>query len=233
MIKSIKINENTIIEIKEFTIDMFKESSSSLVICRRNSGKTFLTKSILKQYKNKENLTIIISKQDKEQTNQLNTYYNLFPNSCVYDDYNKSEFNKLIKKQKYLVEKYNSKETKINPNMMIVYDDSLPNTLQKLQNHNGIMSMILENKTHMISYIINCDLYIAKSLINCNIDYTFILNNSYDKDTIYKYYKKYFESFEIFDKIYTEITKNYGSLVIVDNNNSNIIYDKIFWYRAT
>lgn len=233
MIKSVKINENTIIEIKEFTIDMFKESSSSLVIGRRGSGKTFLTKSILKQYKNKENLTIIISKQDKEQTDQLNTYYNLFPDSCVYDDYNKSEFNKLIKKQKYLVEKYNSKETKINPNMMIVYDDSLPNTLQKLQNHNGIMSMILENKTHMISYIINCDLYIAKSLIKCNIDYTFILNNSNNKDEIYKYYKKYFESFEIFDKIYTEITKNYGSLVIVNNDDSNNIYDKIFWYRAT
>lgn len=225
----VKISDKEIIEIKEFSFDMIQDHSSIIIIGNRGQGKTTTSKSILFNFKNTPK--IIISEQDKHYNHNNISYENLFPECFLYDKYNKSILKNTIKKQKNKVEKYNSKESTINPKLFIVFDDYLPYIYNLKIQDKYIKQLLTNNDQLNISYIINTDQYSCK-FINKYAKYIFvfdIFHNNYKKNI---YNKDIFKSFEIFNKILTEITKEqYRTLVIV-NNDSCDITDKVFWYKT-
>ena len=67
-----------------------------------------------------------------------------------------------------------------------------------------------------------------------NIDYVFLLAEDVtsNRKRLYDHYAGMFPTFDIFQQVFSDITENYGVMVINNRVHSKNITDKIFWYKA-
>lgn len=67
-----------------------------------------------------------------------------------------------------------------------------------------------------------------------NFDYIFLLAEDVisNRKRLFDHYAGMFPSFDIFQQVFTDITENYGVMVIDNRVHSKNITDKVYWYKA-
>jgi hypothetical protein len=67
-----------------------------------------------------------------------------------------------------------------------------------------------------------------------NFDYIFLLaeDTISNRKRLYEHYAGMFPTFDIFQQVFTDITEDYGMMVINNRIHSKNITDKVFWYKA-
>jgi hypothetical protein len=67
-----------------------------------------------------------------------------------------------------------------------------------------------------------------------NFDYIFLLaeDTISNRKRLYEHYAGMFPTFDIFQQVFSDITENYGIMVINNRVHSKNLTDKVFWYRA-
>ena len=201
--------------IEQFDLNRMVDNPAIVMIAKRGSGKTVVSKTILEHFNipNK----IIISKAES-----FSSYYgHIFPEADVYHEY-KPEIIKghLTKK---ILDNNNLSEKSV-----IVLDNCL-SSIKSWIREQPILELLYNHKHYNTSYILTMQYPLGiPDDLRSGFDYVFLLadESAINQKKMYEQYGNMFASFEEFKHTFNEITKDFSCMVI-DNRNR-----KIYSYKA-
>jgi AAA+ ATPase superfamily predicted ATPase len=201
------------LNLHKFKSSDIKRNSIIGIIGKRNSGKSILTKNLIKKRFKDTNSILVCSK--------FKPLYSKLPDNIqCFLEYKDNIINDLIKKQK-------TSENQA----LIVLDD----ILDMIQDKSDTLKSLFFNGRHYktsLIFTIQCLISIQPEL-RSNIDYIFVFytQNNSERKKIYEQYCPVNISFDIFNNILDFCTKNHDCLVIDITSNSGI-EKQFFWYKA-
>ena len=215
-------------KLSKFDMRTMRDYPIVVIIGRRASGKSFLTKDIL-YHKRDIPIGTVISNTEK----MIPFYSDIIPPIFIHDEYNPIIVSNFIKRQKKMVQRMNNNEENIDPRTFIVFDDCLyDNTWTKDKN---ITRIFINGRSYWIMYILAMQYsFSIPPIFRGNTDYLFIFreNNMNWRRKIHEQYGGMFSTFEMFSAVMDKYTNNYQCLVIDNSIHSDKIEDCVFWYRA-
>lgn len=230
--KTIKFG-TTHLEIKKFNISEMGEHATMAMIAKRMSGKSYLTKEILYHRRNIPSAVAI------SRTEKLNKFYNEFiPDSYIYPEYEPEILTKIYERQSIMnknndIRKLNGKSEK-DDRLMLIMDDCMSSKGKWLKDPN-ILELFFNGRHHHISFILTMQFSLGiPPELRSNFDYIFLLAEDMisNRKRLYEHYAGMFPTFDIFQQVFTDITADYGVMVINNRIHSKNITEKVFWYKA-
>jgi hypothetical protein len=203
------------------------------MIAKRATGKSFLTREIMYQKRN------IASAIAISRTEKLNSFYSEFiPDSYIYSEYDSSILARIYERQAKMNED-NKKKIKDgkkvkNDSIMLIMDDCMSSKGTWLKDPN-ILELFFNGRHHHMSFILTMQFSLGiPPELRSNFDYIFLLAEDFpsNRKRLYEHYAGMFPNLQIFEQVFTEITDNFGVMVIDNRIHSKNISDKVYWYRA-
>lgn len=217
------------LQLKKFDMSKIKDDEVVVLIGKRNTGKSFLTRDLLFHHKNIPAGTVI------SPTEGANKFYSkMIPPILIHEEYQNSILMNFMKRQKTIKKKMEVEgDDSIDNRAFLVLDDCLYDDGWKKDKQ---IREIFMNGRHwgiMFVLIMQFALGIPPNL-RANIDYVFILReNIYsNRKRLYEHYAGMFPTFEMFNTTMDHCTENYECLVIHCSARSNKLEDQVFWYKA-
>jgi hypothetical protein len=219
--------------IKRFNINEMVDHCTIAMIAKRATGKSFLTREIMFQ-KRKIASAIAISRTEK-----LNSFYSEFiPDSYIYSEYDSGILSRVYDRQSKMNEdnKLRIKQGKQikNDSVMLIMDDCMSSKGTWLKDPN-ILELFFNGRHHHLSFILTMQYSVGiPPEMRSNFDYIFLLaeDTISNRKRLYEHYAGMFPTFDIFQQVFSDITENYGIMVINNRVHSKNITDKVFWYKA-
>lgn len=220
------------IPIPEFTLDEMCSDPSIIMIAKRGSGKSWITRSIIYKFDTIP-LGIIISPTEKDSP----YFSNFFPDTFIYYKYESRILRKLLLRQKLILKKSREKVAagkSMDPRALVVMDDCLAS--KGIWAKDPLISELLFNGRHRrITYILTMQypLGITPEL-RANFDYVFLMAEDYISNLkrIYEHYAGMFPDFNSFRQVFRQLTEDFGAMVIKNRGARNNLLDKIAFYKA-
>ena len=214
-------------EISRFNIQDIKDDKVVVLIGKRETGKSFLTKDILYHHSS------IPVGQVISGTEAANEFYSkMVPKLFIHEEYQPPIIQNILKRQRMMIDKC-KQTSNIDPRAFLVLDDCLyDNTWTKDKN---VRSLFMNGRHFKILFIITMQYALGiPPNLRTNIDYVFILRKNYvsNRKKLYEHYAGMFPNFEMFCQVMDQCTENYECLVIHNNAKSNKLTDQVFWYKA-
>lgn len=203
------------LQIPEFKLEKISPYSNILIIGVRGYGKRQLISTILTNLNISndfpENTTII------SPTDKLHKYFSeKFSKAKIHHEY----------RDDIIIEQFNTKPG------CIIYHDCI-NGLKKPDSN---IINLLANSVHFKK---SCIMSIQGPFglgpdVRSHFDYVFISNNTsaITRKEIWMKYAGMFETLEVFNKVFSEITQGYNYMVICNNSKSDNISDKVFHFNS-
>ena len=223
----------TRLPIKKFNIHEMVDHCTIAMIAKRATGKSFLTREIMFQ---KRNIAAAVA---ISRTEKLNSFYSEFiPDSYIFSEYESSILSRIYERQATMNEdnKKRIKEGKKpkNDSLMLIMDDCMSSKGTWLKDPN-ILELFFNGRHHHISFILTMQYAVGiPPEMRSNFDYIFLLaeDTISNRKRLYEHYAGMFPTFDIFQQVFTDLTENYGMMVINNRVHSKNITDKVFWYKA-
>ena len=223
----------TKLPIKKFDIHSMVDHCTIAMIAKRATGKSFLTKEIMYQKRNISS-AIAISRTEK-----LNSFYSEFiPDSYIYSEYGSDILSRIYERQAQMNED-NKKRIKDgkrpkDDSLMLIMDDCMSSKGTWLKDPN-ILELFFNGRHHHLSFILTMQYSVGiPPEMRSNFDYIFLLaeDTISNRKRLYEHYAGMFPTFDIFQQVFTDVTEDYGMMVINNRIHSKNITDKVFWYKA-
>ena len=216
------------LKLSRFDINRIKDDSVIVLIGKRNTGKSFLTKDILSNNKTIPVGTVISG------TEGANCFYSeIVPPVFIHEEYTPQIITNVLKRQKIVMKKIRKSRNQIDPRSFLILDDCLyDNSWQKDKN---IRSCFMNGRHYKLLFIITMQFSLGiPPQLRSQVDYTFILRENIwsNRKRLYEHYAGMFPTFEMFCETMDQCTENYECLVIDNTSKSNRIEDQVFWYKA-
>jgi hypothetical protein len=215
------------LQLKKFDLRKIKDDKIFVVLGKRHTGKSFLTKEIL--YYHRDIPTGVVL----SPTENANHYYQDFvPKIFIHDEYNQAitaNFMKRQKKMKQLIRQGDD----IDNRAFIIFDDCL---YDKSWKTDKFIREIFFNGRHwsiFAGFLLQYPMGISPEL-RSNIDFVFIFRENVvaNRKRLYEQYAGMFPTFEMFCKVMDQCTENFECLVIDNTIQSNKIEDQVYWYKS-
>ena len=221
------------LRIKKFDIKTMSENATIAMIAKRASGKSFLTREIL--FHNRDIPTAVaISKTEK-----LNKFYGkIMPDIYIYESYTNTVLNRIFSRQAKLSEdnhKRKKQGKRMKDDRLILIMDDCMSSKGSWVKEEPVRELFFNGRHHHVSFILTMQYAVGiPPEMRSNFDYIFLLAEDFisNRKRLYEHYAGMFPSFDIFQQVFTEITDNYGCMVINNRVHSTNITDKVFWYKA-
>lgn len=219
--------------IKRFDINKMVDHCTIAMIAKRATGKSYLTREIM-YHKRHISSAIAISRTEK-----LNSFYSDFiPQSYIYSEYDSSILTRIYQRQAQMNEdnkerEKNGKKPK-DDSLMLIMDDCMSSKGTWLKDPN-ILELFFNGRHHHLSFILTMQYAMGiPPEYRSNFDYIFLLaeDTISNRKRLFDHYAGMFPSFDIFQQVFTDITENYGVMVIDNRVHSKNITDKVYWYKA-
>jgi hypothetical protein len=218
--------------INEFSLNMMVENPSIVMIAKRGSGKSWVCKAILNYFK-KIPVGLIIAPTDR-----MNCFYgDFFPDSYIHYEYRSEIIEKLLSRQTIMIEKEKEKKNngkKLDPRAFIVMDDCLASKGTWMRDK-PISELLFNGRHYKIMYILTMQypLGIVPNL-RSNFDYIFLLAEDFITNIkrLYDNYAGMFPNLNAFKEVFEQLTKDFGSMVIVNRGARSSFLEKIYYYKA-
>jgi hypothetical protein len=219
--------------IKRFEIKDMCEHATIAMIAKRASGKSYLTREIM-YHKRSIPAAIAISRTEK-----LNKFYSDFiPDSFIYSEYDSDILSKVYERQS-IINSENKKrkdegKKEKDDRIMVIMDDCMSSKGTWLKDPN-ILELFFNGRHHHLSFILTMQFSLGiPPELRSNFDYIFLLAEDItsNRKRLYDHYAGMFPTFDIFQQVFSEITADYGCMVINNRIHSTNITDKVFWYKA-
>lgn len=217
---------------KKFNLDDVCEHATIALIAKRASGKSVLLKEIMKKKKHIP-ASVVICKTEK-----LNrSYGDHVPDSYIYYNFDSSILSRIFARQKRLISDNERRKKKgkalKDDRVMLVMDDCMSD--KNWVKDPTISELFFNGRHYHLSFILT--MQYSKGLppdMRGNLDYIFLLAEDFisNRKRLYEDYAGMFPSFDVFQQVFTELTDNYGCMVINNRVHSKNIEDKVFWYKA-
>lgn len=222
-----------VLDFKKFDINSIQNNSSICMIAKRNSGKSWLVRDIIYQKRDIPAFVVIAP------TDKLNGFYDKFiPSSFIHYEYNTNILDKIFSRQEKIIQKNKErlKEGKepIDPRILLVMDDCLASKSSWSKDKN-IYELLQNGRHYQITYILTMQYSLGiQPELRSNFDFIFLLGEDFitNQKRLYDHYAGMFDNFEMFKKVFLNITDDYGSMVLNSQVKSKEITDKVFWYKA-
>lgn len=216
------------LQLKKFDMRKIDDKKVIVMIGKRNTGKSFLTKDVLYYHQDIPVGTVISG------TEGANHFYSeIVPKIFIHEEYHSLIVNNFVKRQKKMKKLIERGEVDIDPRAFLIFDDCLYDA--SWTKDKSVREIFMNGRHYHILYIITMQhpLGIPPQL-RTNIDFVFILrDNIYsNRRRIYDHYAGIFPTFEMFCSVMDQCTNNYECLVIDNTVQSNKIEDCVFWYKA-
>lgn len=216
------------LQLKKFNMSMIKDDSVVVMIGKRNTGKSFLTKDLLFHHQDLPAGTVI------SPTENANRFYSdIVPPIFIYDEYEPKITHEFIKRQKTLKKRITRGEKDIDNRAFLIMDDCLYDNDWK---KDKIIREIFMNGRHWgIFFLLLMQYAIGiPPNLRSNIDWVFLLreNNYQNRKKLYENYAGMFHTFEMFCQTMDACTENYECLVIHNGAKSNKLEDQVYWYKG-
>ena len=223
-----KKNQGVSLKLNKFDMNRISDDSVVVLIGKRNTGKSFLTKYILYNNKSIPVGTVISG------TEGANEFYSaIVPPVFIHEEYTPLILNNVLKRQKIIMKKKNQNQSNIDPRAFLILDDCLyDNTWQRDKN---IRSCFMNGRHYKLMFILTMQFALGiPPNLRTNIDYVFILRENIwsNRKRLYDHYAGMFPTFEMFCETMDQCTENYECLVIDNTSKSNKIEDQVYWYKA-
>ena len=223
----------TRLPIKKFNIHEMVDHCTIAMIAKRATGKSFLTREIMFQKRN------IASAIAISRTEKLNSFYSEFiPDSYIFSEYESEILTRIYERQAHINEDNkkrikNGKKPK-DDSLMLIMDDCMSSKGTWLKDPN-ILELFFNGRHHHVSFILTMQYAVGiPPEMRSNFDYIFLLaeDTISNRKRLYEHYAGMFPTFDIFQQVFTDLTENYGMMVINNRVHSKNITDKVFWYKA-
>jgi hypothetical protein len=223
----------TKLPIKKFNINEMVNHCTIAMIAKRATGKSFLTREIMFQ---KRHLACAVA---ISRTEKLNSFYSEFiPDSYIYSEYSSDILSRIYDRQSKMNEDNkvrikDGKEPK-EDSVMLIMDDCMSSKGTWLKDPN-ILELFFNGRHHHLSFILTMQYSVGiPPEMRSNFDYVFLLaeDTISNRKRLYEHYAGMFPTFDIFQQVFSDITENYGIMVIDNRVHSKNITDKVFWYKA-
>jgi hypothetical protein len=223
----------TKLQLKKFNIYTMVDHCTIAMIAKRATGKSYLTREIMFH---KRHIASIIA---ISRTEKLNSFYSEFiPDAYIYSEYTSDILNRIYERQS-IINEDNKNRIKIkkklkDDSLMLIMDDCMSSKGTWLKDPN-ILELFFNGRHHHISFILTMQYSVGiPPEMRSNFDYIFLLaeDTINNRKRLYEHYAGMFPSFDIFQQVFSEVTENYGVMVIDNRIHSKNITDKVYWYRA-
>ena len=218
--------------IKKFQINEMVDHCTIAMIAKRATGKSFLTREIMNKKKDLA-AAIAISRTEK-----LNGFYTDFiPDSYIYSEYSSDILSRVYQRQSQMNEdnKLRIKDGKKpkDDSIMLIMDDCMSD--KKWLKDPNITELFFNCRHHHLSFILTMQYAVGiPPEMRSNFDYIFLLaeDTINNRKKLYEHYAGMFPTFDIFQQVFSDLTDNYGMMVIDNRVHSKNITDKVFWYKS-
>lgn len=218
--------------VRKFELKKMVINPTICMIAKRGSGKSWVTREILKLYRNIPG-GIVIAPSD-----EMNCFYGDFiPSSYIYYKFDSDIIKKVLLRQKRTIKKfikYKKEGKKVDPRIFIVMDDCLASKLSWIKDP-SIYEIFFNGRHYHIMYILTMQFPLGiPPEYRTNIDYVFLLANDMisEQKKIHDHYCGMFDGFNLFKQIFDDLTKDFSCMVVNNRGAREQITDKIFWYKA-
>lgn len=222
-----------IMPLRTFIFDWFCDNPTICMIAKRNSGKSWVCRCILKHFSYLPGGVIIAP------TDRMSSFYGkFFPSLYIHYKYSTELLREILFRQETIIDKAITKYKKgkkLDPRAFLIMDDCLA-TKGTWANDPQIAEVFLNGRHYQLLFILTMQFPLGiKPELRGNFDYIFLLADDYfsNQKKLFDHYAGIFPSFDIFRQVFLQITCNYGCMVIVRKGNSPNILDKVFKYKAT
>jgi hypothetical protein len=229
--KNVELDGNTL-PIREFDLEWFCPNPSICMIAKRGSGKSWVCRSILYHYRNIPAGVVIAP------TDEMNTFYGkFFPELYIYYEYKSEIIEKLLHRQKLIIEKCKQKYKqgkKCDPRAFLVMDDCLSSKGSWVKDP-AISKMFFDGRHYQCMYILTMQFPLGiKPELRCNFDYIFLLAEDFysNQKRLYDHYAGMFPTFYAFRQVFLDITDDFGCMVIVNRGSRKSFLEKVFYFKA-
>jgi hypothetical protein len=218
--------------IQEFKINDMCQNPSILMIAKRGSGKSWVTKAILYKF-HEIPVGIIISPTEKDNP----FFSDFFPDSYIYYKYETSIIRKVLVRQKMIIKKAREKSDNgkfVDSRAIVVMDDCLADK-SSWAKCNYLTDLLFNGRHRRITYILTMQYALGiKPELRANFDYVFLLAEDYvsTMKKLYDHYAGMFPDFNSFREVFRQLTSDFGAMVIKNRGARENLFDKIAFYKA-
>ena len=216
------------LQLKKFNMNMVKDDSVVVMIGKRNTGKSFLTRDLLYHHQELPAGTVI------SPTENANKFYSeIVPPIFIHDEYDNKITDEFMKRQKQLKKRIVGGEKEIDNRAFLIMDDCLYDNDWKKDKR--IREIFMNGRHWGILFILIMQYAIGiPPNLRSNIDYVFLLRESsyQNRKKLYENFAGMFNTFDMFCQTMDACTEDYGCLVIHLLSKSNKLEDQVFWYKA-
>lgn len=224
------------LSLKKFKIKSILPNATVLLIGRRRSGKSFLTRDIFYHHRDIPSGLIFSG------TEEANPFYGDFiPDCFIHSKYDPELIETVKNKQsKKTREARNTPEGKPTNGCLpknrffLVLDDMLQDA-NEWKRDSTIKSIFYNGRHYNFFFILAMQYpYGITPDLRSNIDYVFVFNEPSVKNRkkIYEDYGGMIPSFDHFCNILDDCTQNFECLVLKLSGSSPNLRDQVFWYKA-
>ncbi|AII17172.1 putative A32 virion packaging ATPase [Aureococcus anophagefferens virus] len=217
------------LQLKKFDMGSIAPDSVVVMIGKRNTGKSFLTKDLLSFHTQIPVGTVVSA------TEAANSFYSeMVPPVFIHNEYSEDIVQKVLIRQEKLIKKQKlNGYSSVNPNAFVIFDDCLYDSTWTKSKY--VRSLFMNGRHFKILFIITMQYALGiPPNLRTNIDYVFILRENIiqNRKRLFECFAGMFPSFDAFCSIMDQCTNNYECLVIDNTSKSNKIEDCVFWYKA-
>lgn len=219
-------------QILEFHLDKMVINPSIVMIAKRGSGKSFVTRDVVYHYRHIPGGVVIAP------TDRMSAFYKFFfPDLYIHYDIKDTILKKILLRQSEMIEKSREKKKqgkKVDPSGILVMDDCLARK-KSWGKDESIMEILMNGRHYQLTYILTMQtpLGITPDL-RLNFDYVFLLkeDSTINKKKLWDNYASMFPTIFAFEKVFAKCTEDYRSMVIDNRKPSDTIQEKVYWFKA-
>ena len=231
---------NAALKLQEFDMNtlVYNEEGKFLnpriaMIAKSGSGKSWVVRDIMYHIRDIPCGTVIAP------TDKMTKFYNDFiPPSFTHHEYDESIIPRVLKRQKAMLQQNEDRvkqnKSKLDPRTFLIMDDCMSSKHLWLKDPN-ILSIFNEGRHYQLTFFLTMQYSLGiQPELRANFDFIFLLGEDVysNKKRLYEHYAGQFNKFDIFDQVFTQVTQDYGVMVINNRVRSTDITKKVFWYKA-
>lgn len=222
-------------ELREFDMSSMVINPAIVMIAKRGSGKSWVTRDILYNLHKHKNIPCGVVIAPTDRMNPMYKYF--FPDLFIHYEIKPELLRKILLRQTTMIEKEKDKKKegkKIDPSAVLVMDDCLSQA-GKWGKDETIKEIMMNGRHYKLTYILTMQTPLGLGPdLRLNFDYIFLLkeDTAVNRKKLYDNYAGMFPTLRIFEKVFSQCTSDFRCMVIDNRKPSDKIEDKVFWYKA-
>lgn len=231
------------VDIGEFDLDTLITDKDGNPMCPRialiapsGSGKSYIIRNIMyHMHKNGVGAGTVIA-----PTSKMNRFFEEFIPECfIHHEFKNEILQNCLDRQRYLLELNNDRKKKgkrlTNDLSFLIMDDCMSSKHLWLKDPNILLIFNEGRHYKLMPFILSMQYSVSiQPELRSNFDFVFLLAEDKFSNIrkLYDHYAGVFPKFDLFEQVFSQITDDYGCMVINNRLNSKDITKKVKWFRA-